>query len=95
MFGAGALALVLWFLPEYLGSGDWLRAASRARDPNPDSAAFAASPFVEVFRRSEAILLVPVYLGALIAVVHRVAPARPRARWRSRPWPRSSWSPWR
>ena len=45
----GALALVLWFLPEYLGSGDWLRAASRARDPNPDSAAFADSPFVEVF----------------------------------------------
>ena len=68
VFGAGALALVLWFVPEYLGSGDWLRAASRARDPNPDSAAFAASPFVEVFRRSEAILTVPVYLGALIAV---------------------------
>ena len=45
VFGSGALALVLWFLPEYLGSGDWLRAASRARDPNPDSAAFAAFPF--------------------------------------------------
>jgi Glycosyltransferase family 87 len=69
VLGCGALALVLWFVPEYLGSGDWLRAASRAREPNPDSAAFAASPFVEVFRRSEAILSVPVYLGALIAVV--------------------------
>jgi hypothetical protein len=67
VFGSGALALVLWFLPEYLGSGDWLRAASRARDPNPDSAAFAAFPFAEVFRRSAAVLMVPVYLGAVIA----------------------------
>jgi hypothetical protein len=69
VFGCGAAALVLWFLPEYLGSGDWLRAASRARDPNPDSAAFADSPFVEVFVRSAAILSVPVYVGAAIAVV--------------------------
>ena len=67
--GSGALALVVWFLPEYLGSGDWLRAASRARDPNPDSAAFADSPFVEVFQRSAALLSVPVYAGAVIAVV--------------------------
>ena len=68
VFGTGGAALVLWFLPEYLGSGDWLRAASRARDPNPDSAAFADSPFVEVFTRSAAILSVPVYVGALIGV---------------------------
>jgi hypothetical protein len=67
VFGSGALALVLWFLPEYLGSGDWLRAAARARDPNPDSAAFAAFPFLEVFRRSAAVLMVPVYLGGVIA----------------------------
>jgi hypothetical protein len=66
----GALAvltLLLWFVPEYLGSGDFLRAAERARDPNPDSAAFAASPFLEVFRRSEVVLAPPVYLGAVIA----------------------------
>ena len=69
VFGSGAAALVLWFLPEYLGSGDWLRAASRARDPNPDSAAFADSPFVEVFDRSQVILSLPVYVGAAIAVV--------------------------
>jgi hypothetical protein len=69
VFGCGAVAIVVWFLPEYLGSGDWLRAASRARDPNPDSAAFAESPFVEVFRRSAAILSVPMYAGGVIAVV--------------------------
>jgi hypothetical protein len=68
VFGSGALALVVWFLPEYLGSGDWLRAAARARDPNPDSAAFAASPFLEVFLRSAVILSVPVYVGGAIAV---------------------------
>jgi hypothetical protein len=67
--GAGALTLVVWFVPEYLGSGSLLRAAERARQPNPDSAAFAASPFLEVFRRSASVLSVPVYAGAVIAVV--------------------------
>jgi hypothetical protein len=65
--GCGVLCLLVWFVPEYLGSGDWLRAAERARDPNPGSAAFASSPFVEVFRRSAALLTVPVYVGAAIA----------------------------
>ena len=63
----GALTLVLWLLPEYLGSGDWFRAAERAREPNPGAAAFAQSPFLEVFRRSRALLSFPVYLGALVA----------------------------
>jgi hypothetical protein len=66
--GMGALAIVLWFVPEYLGSGDWLRAAARARDPNPGAAAFAASPFLEVFRRSVTVLSLPVYAGAVIAI---------------------------
>jgi hypothetical protein len=67
--GVGLVCLVLWFVPEYLGSGDWLRAAERARDPNPGSAAFASSPFVEVFRRSAAVLSVPVYVGAVIGTL--------------------------
>jgi hypothetical protein len=70
--GCGLVCLVLWFVPEYLGSGDWLRAAERARDPNPGSAAFASSPFVEVFRRSAAILSVPVYVGAAIGTLFAV-----------------------
>ena len=57
--GIGLLTLVVWFVPEYLGSGSLLRAAERALQPNPDSAAFAASPFLEVFRRSSAILSPP------------------------------------
>jgi hypothetical protein len=65
----GILLIVLWFLPEYLGSGDFLRAANRARQPNPDSAAFAAHPFIEVFNRSASVLSVPVYVGGTIAFV--------------------------
>ena len=63
-------------MPEYLGSGSMLRAAERALQPNPDSAAFAASPFLEVFRRSASILSVPVYVGAAIAVRAGRAAAR-------------------
>ena len=64
VLGVFALNGFLWFAPEYWGSGDWLRAANRARQPNPDSAAFADRPFIEVFRRSATILSVPVLLGA-------------------------------
>jgi len=69
--GACAVAcLALWFLPEVWGSGDILRAAERAQQPNPDSAAFAQWPFVEVFRRSFPILMPPVLVGAAIALVN-------------------------
>ena len=63
----------LWFLPEWWGSGNLLRAAERARQPNPDSAAFAQWPFVEVFRRSFPILMPPVLVGAAIALGAGVA----------------------
>src|SRR3954469_6373171 len=75
--GAFLLCGFLWFAPEYWGSGDWLRAANRARRPNPDSPAFAPHPFLEVFKRSSTILSVPVLLGALLALV----PAARTRRW--------------
>ena len=76
LVGGGGLSLiVLWFVPEYLGSGDFLRAANRARQPNPDSAAFAAHPFIEVFNRSASVLSLPVYVGGLIAVAVAVRSA--------------------
>ncbi len=64
----GALTVVAWLVPEYLGSGDFMRAAARAREPNPDSAAFADFPFAETFRRSGAVLMAPLLLGAAIAL---------------------------
>ena len=87
--GCGALTVVAWFVPEYLGSGDFLRAASRAREPNPDSAAFASFPFAETFRRSASVLMLPMLLGAAIALVRAWrdrdrAAARARRRSRSR-----------
>ena len=36
---------VLWFLPEYWGSGHFLRGVSRAQHPRSNSLAFAKSPF--------------------------------------------------
>jgi hypothetical protein len=68
VLACGALTIVAWLVPEYLGSGDWMRAAARAREPNPDSAAFADFPFVETFRRSASVLMPPLLLGAAIAV---------------------------
>ncbi len=47
---AGLIPL-LWFGPELWGSGDALRASSRANNPNPGSAAFAAHPGLEVVER--------------------------------------------
>jgi hypothetical protein len=60
---------ILWFGPEWWGSGDPLRAANRARQPNPDSAAFADHPFLEVFNRSSSVLSLPILIGALVAIV--------------------------
>src|SRR4029077_3969010 len=72
VLGGGVVVALAWFVPEYVGSGNLLRAASRARDPNPDSLAFAAHPFVAVFESSYSVLTAPVYVGALIAVVAAV-----------------------
>jgi hypothetical protein len=69
VIGCGILTGLLWFVPEYLGSGDFLRAAARARDPNPNSSAFAAFPFGETFRRSADVLMPPLLAGAAIALV--------------------------
>jgi hypothetical protein len=69
VLGCGAVTLVLWFVPEWAGSGDLLRAAERAREPNPDSAAFASFPFAETFRRAASVLMIPLLAGAVIALV--------------------------
>ena len=76
VLGAFAVNGVLWFAPEYWGSGDWLRAANRAHQPNPDSPAFAERPFLEVFARSSTILSLPVLLGSLVALVKPVRERR-------------------
>jgi hypothetical protein len=74
---AGAVALaVLWFLPEWLGSGDPLRSSERARVPNPGAPATAARPLLASLERAAAIPLPPLLAAALVplaAIGPRVA----------------------
>jgi len=65
--GIGVIAL--WLVPEYIGSGDFLRAASRATEPVANSPAQADRPFVAVFQNSHGALSIPVYVGGVMAVV--------------------------
>jgi hypothetical protein len=69
VLGGGVALALLWFVPEYLGSGDFLRAAARARQPIPTALTFAKFPFLAVFGHSAAILTPPVYFGAAVAVL--------------------------
>jgi hypothetical protein len=68
--GLGGLVMVaLWFIPESIGSGELLRAASRARRANLNSPLYAAHPFLEVLKRSVGVVPPPVSLAALVAAV--------------------------
>jgi hypothetical protein len=55
--------LALWFGPELWGSGDALRAGSRARDPNPNAIAFADHPALEAVKRTLSMTPLPAELG--------------------------------
>ena len=57
----------LWFVPEWLGSGDLLRSSSRARTPNPGQPATEAFPAFASLREAAALLLFPLWVGALFA----------------------------
>ncbi len=74
----GVLIPVLWFGPELWGSGDALRASTRANDPNPGSAAFADHPGLEVAYRFHQRTIWPIELGALIASVYAAVVNRRR-----------------
>jgi hypothetical protein len=51
VIGLFALIPVLWFLPEYWGSGHFFRGVSRAHQPRSNSAAFAKCPFCTEFAK--------------------------------------------
>jgi hypothetical protein len=57
----------LWFVPEWLGSGDVLRSGSRARMPNPGQPATEAVPALAALREAAALPLWPLWAGALLA----------------------------
>lgn len=65
---AAAIAVpVLWFVPEWLGSGDILRSGARARVPNPGQPATEAIPALAALREAAVLPLWPLWLGALFA----------------------------
>jgi hypothetical protein len=57
----------LWFVPEWLGSGDVLRSGSRARVPNPGQPATEAFPAWAALREAATLPLWPLWIGALVA----------------------------
>ncbi|MDQ3648036.1 MAG: hypothetical protein M3433_05545 [Actinomycetota bacterium] len=65
----GLIVPLLWFGPELWGSGQALRAATRATNPNRGSAAFANNPTLELLERFGETLVAPVKIGAAVAVV--------------------------
>jgi hypothetical protein len=66
--GAGAGVALLWFVPEYIGSGDFLRAAARAREPVAGTPGASDHPFLETFSHSAQALSYGVYAGAVLAL---------------------------
>jgi hypothetical protein len=69
VIGLFALIPVLWFLPEYWGSGHFLRGVSRAQQPRSNSPAFAKCPFCsELADHAWRTMLVRIKLAALLAV---------------------------
>jgi hypothetical protein len=81
VIGLFVLIPVLWFLPEYWGSGHFLRGVSRAQRPRSNSLAFAKSPFfAELTDAAWPTILLRIKLAAVVLVLV-VAPLTWR-RWR-------------
>jgi hypothetical protein len=69
VIGLFALIPILWFLPEYWGSGHFLRGAERAHNPRSNSPAFASCPFCsELADHAWPTVLLRVKIAALLAV---------------------------
>ena len=68
VIGCAVAVLALWFLPELWGSGQLLRGAERANNPDPQSPAFAANPALEVVRAFGKALAWPLFSLVGVAV---------------------------
>ena len=107
VIGLFLLIPILWFAPEYWGSGHFLRGASRAQKPRSNSPAFAKCPFcVELTDHAWPTMLLRVKVGgaagrrgdrvrAHAAAAHGPGrldrAASPRAADHDRAWPCSAW----
>jgi hypothetical protein len=85
--GLFLLIPVFWFLPEYWGSGHFLRGVSRAHTPRSNSAAFASFPFLsELVDHAWVWVLLRIKIaaavGAVVAAVQLWRIHRERGGWR-------------
>ena len=69
LLGFGVLVPALWGGPELWGSGDALRASSRANTPNPGSPAFAEHPGWEVISRFIRVTIPALQATALVGTL--------------------------
>src|SRR3954451_3349388 len=67
--GTGLLVVAAWLVPEKIGSGQVLRAASRALEPVAGSPATASVPFVATFTNAAPVLPWPLYAAGVVYVV--------------------------
>jgi len=67
----------LWFVPEWLASGDVLRSGARARVPNPGQPATEAVPALAALREAATLILWPLWAGVIACVMGRAPRARP------------------
>ena len=99
VFGLGAATAFLWLAPEWWGSGEPLRAASRATEVANGSIALSDNPAIELLKRARTLLMPIDKVGhparaRLHRLDRRAAPARlPLAFWiAAAPPPGSAWS---
>jgi hypothetical protein len=71
LIGCAVAVPALWFVPEWLGSGDLLRSGERARVPNPGQPATQAFPAWAALREAATLLLWPLWAGVIVAVTDR------------------------
>lgn len=82
VLASGVLAVpALWFVPEWLGSGDPLRSGARARVPNPGQPALAEVPVLASASAAAALAFVPVAAGVVAARGRALAPAAIGVAW--------------
>src|SRR5919202_3936564 len=68
LVGLGVVVVAAWLIPEQIGSGRLLRAASRALEPVAGSPATAKVPFVATFTNAAPVLPWPLYAGGVVYV---------------------------
>jgi len=72
LLAACALAVpALWFVGEWIGSGDPLRSGARARVPNPGQPALADVPLLASLEDAVRLPLVPLWLGVALLATRR------------------------